>query len=59
MKTTNIEHSKLIHLEAKDWLKFQENLKKKLLLAEFYQVPAQQRVGNGESSNVQVPTKHT
>ena len=40
---------KLIQLKANDWPKFQEHLKK-LHLAEFYQAPAQQWVGNGERS---------
>ena len=53
--TTNIEHS-LIKLEANDWSKFQEHLKK-LHSVEFYQAPAQQHVGNGERSNVVVQTK--
>ena len=43
---------KLIQLEANDWPKFQEQLKK-LQLAEFYQAPAQQR----ERSNIVVQTK--
>ena len=47
---------KLIQLEANDWLKFQEHLKK-LHSAEFYQSPAQQRVWNGERSSVIVRTK--
>ena len=47
---------KLIQLEANDWPKFQEHLKK-LLSAEFYQAPAQQQVGNGERSSVAVQTK--
>ena len=47
---------KLIKLEANDWLKFQEHLKK-LHLDEFYQAPAQQQVANGERSNVVVQTK--
>ena len=47
---------KLIKLEANDWLKFQEHLKK-LHLVEFYQAPAQQQVANGERSNVVVQTK--
>ena len=47
---------KLIQLEKKDWLKFQEHLKK-LHSAEFYQAPALQRVGSGKRSNVIVQTK--
>ena len=47
---------KLIQLEADDWPKFQEHLKKQHS-AEFYQAPAQQQVGNGEISNVVVQTK--
>ena len=47
---------KLIQLEANDWPKFQEHLKK-LHSVEFYQAPAQQQVGNGEGSNVVVQTK--
>ena len=47
---------KLIKLEANDWLKFQEHLKK-LYLVEFYQAPAQQQVWKGERSNVVVQTK--
>ena len=45
---------KLIQLEMS---KFQEHLKKQIHFAEFYQAPAQQRVGNGERSNVVVQTK--
>ena len=44
----------LIQLEANDWPKFQEHLKR-LHLAEFYQ--ALQRVGNGKRSNVEVWAK--
>ena len=44
---------KLIQLEANDWPKFQEHLQK-LLLAEFYQAPAQPQVGKGKRSNVVV-----
>ena len=40
---------KLIHLEANDWPKFEEPLKK-IHSAEFYQAPTLQRVGNGERS---------
>ena len=47
---------KLIKLEANDWPKFQEHLKK-LHSVEFYQAPAQQKVANGERSNVVVQTK--
>ena len=47
---------KLIKLEANDWPKFQEHLKK-LHSDEFYQAPAQQQVANGERSNVVVQTK--
>ena len=47
---------KLIKLEANDWPKFQEHLKK-LHSVEFYQAPAQQQVGNGERSNVVVQSK--
>ena len=47
---------KLIKLEANDWPKFQERLKK-LHSAEFYRAPAQQQVANGERSNVVVQTK--
>ena len=47
---------KLIKLDANDWPKFQEHLKK-LHSVEFYQAPAQQQVGNGERSNVVVQTK--
>ena len=47
---------KLLKLEANDWPKFQEHLKK-LHSDEFYQAPAQQQVGNGERSNVVVQTK--
>ena len=47
---------KLIQLEANDWPKFQEHLKK-VHLVEFYQASAQQQVGNGERSNVVVQTK--
>ena len=47
---------KLIKLEANDWPKFQEHLKK-LHSVEFYQAPAQQQVANGERSNVVVQTK--
>ena len=47
---------KLIKLEANDWPKFQEHLKK-LHSDEFYQAPAQQQVANGEGSNVVVQTK--
>ena len=50
---------KLIQLEAKDWLKFQEHLEK-LHLAEFYQASAEQWAGNGRKSTVTVQTKtHT
>ena len=38
---------KLLKLEANDWPKFQEHLKKKLHSDEFYQAPAQQQVANG------------
>ena len=44
---------KLIKLEANDWPKFQEHLKK-LHTVEFYQAPAQQQVANRERSNVVV-----
>ena len=47
---------KLIRLEANDWPKFQEHLKK-LHSAGFYPASAQQRVGNGERSNVVVQTE--
>ena len=47
---------KLIKMEANDWPKFQEHLKK-LHSVEFYQAPAQQQVTNGERSNVVVQTK--
>ena len=47
---------KLLKLEANDWPKFQEHLKK-LHSDEFYQAPAQQQVVNGEGSNVVVQTK--
>ena len=47
---------KLIKLEANDWPKFQEHLKK-LHSVEFYQAPAQQQVANRERSNVVVQTK--
>ena len=47
---------KLIKLEANVWPKFQEHLKK-LHSVEFYQAPAQQRVGNRERSNDVVQTK--
>ena len=47
---------KLMHLEANDWPKFQEHLKK-LHSVESYQAPAQQQVGNEERSNVIVQTK--
>ena len=47
---------KLIQLEANDRPNFQELLKK-LHSVEFYQAPAQQRVGNGEGSKVVVQTK--
>ena len=47
---------KLIQLEANEWPKFQEH-QKILHSAEFYQAPAQQRVGNRERSNVVVQTK--
>ena len=47
---------KLLELEANDWPKFQEHLKK-LPSDEFYQAPAQQQVANGERSNVVVQTK--
>ena len=43
---------KLIQLEVNGWPKFQEYLKKKIHSAEFYQAPVQQRIGNGERSNV-------
>ena len=43
-------------MEANDWPKFQEHLKK-LHLVKFYQAPAHQQVGNGERSNVIVQTK--
>ena len=39
---------KLLKLEANDWSKFQEHLKK-LHSDEFYLAPAQQHVGNGET----------
>ena len=41
---------KLIQSGANDWPKFPEHLKK-IHLAEFYQAPAQQQVGNKERSN--------
>ena len=47
---------KLLKLEANDWPKFQEHLKK-LYSDEFYQAPAQQQVANGERSNVVLQTK--
>ena len=47
---------KLIKLEANDWPKFQEYLKK-LHLVKFYQATAQQQVWNDERSNVVVQTK--
>ena len=47
---------KLIKLEANDWPKFQDHLKK-LHSVEFYQTPAQQQVANGQRSNVEVQTK--
>ena len=47
---------KLIQLKTNDRPKFQEH-PKKLPSAEFYQTLAQQRVGNGERSNVLVQTK--
>ena len=47
---------KLIKLEANDWPKIQEHLKK-LHSDEFYQAPAQQKDWNGERSNVVVQTK--
>ena len=47
---------KWIQLEANDWPKFQEHLKK-LHSNEFYQAPAQQQVRNGERSNVIVQGK--
>ena len=47
---------KLLKLEANDWPKFQEHMKK-LHSDEFYQAPAQQQVANGERSNVVVQTK--
>ena len=47
---------KLIKLEANDWPKFQEHLKK-LHLVEVYQASAQQQVGNGKRSNIVVQTK--
>ena len=47
---------KLHKLEANDWPKFQEHLKK-LHSVEFYHAPAQQQVENGERSNVVVQTK--
>ena len=47
---------KLLKLEANDWPKFQEHLKK-LHSDEFYQELAQQQVANGERSNVVVQTK--
>ena len=47
---------KLIKLEANDWPKFQEDLKK-LHSVEFYQAPAQQQVASGERSNVIVKIK--
>ena len=57
MTTPNIEHlRKLIKLEANDWPKFQDHLKK-LHSVEFYQTPAQQQVANGERSNVVLQTK--
>ena len=46
----------LLQLEANDWPKFQEHMKK-LHPAKFYQAPAQQQVGNWERSNVVVHTK--
>ena len=42
---------KLIQLDAIDWPKFQEHLKK-LQPVDFYQAPAQQQVGNRERSNI-------
>ena len=47
---------KLIQLEANDWPKFQEHLKK-LHSVEFYPAPAWQPLGNGERSIVVVKTK--
>ena len=47
---------KLLKLEANDWRKFQEQLKK-LHSDEFYQAAAQQQFANGEISNVVVQTK--
>ena len=47
---------KLIKLEANDWPKFQDHLKK-LHSVEFYQTPTQQQVANEERSNVVVRTK--
>ena len=47
---------KLLKLEANDWTKFQEHLKK-LHSDEFYQAATQQQVANGERSNVVVQTK--
>ena len=46
----------LIKLEANDWPKFHEEMKK-WHLVEFYQAPAQQQVVNEERSNVVVQTK--
>ena len=47
---------KLLKLEANDWPKFQEHLKK-LHSDEFYQTPAQQQCANRVRSNVVVKTK--
>ena len=64
MNTTNQDNKyrslveKLIQLEANDWPRFQEHLKK-LHSAEFYQTPAQQQVGNGERSKCYSPNKNT
>ena len=49
---------KLLKLEANDWPKFQEHLKK-LYSIEVYRASAQQQVANGEKSNVVVQTKNT
>ena len=58
MMTPNIKHlwRNWFKLEANDWPKFQEHLKK-LHSAEFYQAPAQQQVTNEKRSNVVVQTK--
>ena len=46
----------LIMLEANDWLKIQEHIKKQHS-ANFYQAPGQQQVENGERPNVVYQTK--